>query len=49
MLFSRRSRPDYLKFARIHREITVAQTRIGAHFGCAVWDWQAYMGGPGGS
>ncbi len=40
---------DYLRFARIHRRIAQAQAEIGARFGCVAWDWQDYMGGPGGS
>ena len=44
-----RSRPDFLKFARIHREIATIQAELAAAYRCATWDWQAYMGGPGGN
>jgi hypothetical protein len=40
--------PDLLKFARVHREITEVQAEVGRHYGCASWDWQAFMGGPAG-
>jgi lysophospholipase L1-like esterase len=40
---------DYLKFSKIHAQIAAAQAEVGAHFGCLPWDWQAYMGGEGGS
>ena len=40
---------DYLKYAKIHAQIAAAQAEVGAHFGCLPWDWQAFMGGPGGS
>ena len=38
--------PDLMKFARIHRDITVAQAEVGKRYNCASWDWQAFMGGP---
>lgn len=41
--------PDLLRYARIHQEITSAQAEVGRRHGCASWDWQAHMGGPGGS
>jgi lysophospholipase L1-like esterase len=42
-------RPDFLKFARIHARIADIEAQVGAKFGCVPWDWQAYMGGAGGS
>jgi hypothetical protein len=38
--------PDLMKFARIHRDITIAQAEVGKRYNCASWDWQAFMGGP---
>jgi hypothetical protein len=46
---SRSSESDLLHFAKIHRDIGAVQAKIGAAFGCAFWDWQDLMGGPGGS
>ncbi len=40
---------DYLKYARIHAQIAAAQADVGEKFGCLAWDWQAFMGGPGGN
>lgn len=40
---------DFLHFSRIHEQIVAVQTQIGAQFGCAEWNWQDLMGGPGGS
>lgn len=40
---------DFLKFARIHARIADIQAAVGATFGCVPWDWQAFMGGPGGA
>ena len=40
-------RPDLLRYARIHQQIAQIQGRVGAQYGCEVWDWQRYMGGPG--
>lgn len=40
---------DALFFGRVHRQIAAAQADVGARFGCAAWDWQDLMGGPGGS
>jgi lysophospholipase L1-like esterase len=40
---------DFLKYAHIHQQIAAAQAQAGAQFGCVAWDWQAYMGGPGGN
>jgi hypothetical protein len=36
-----------LQYARIHQTVTDTQARLGAEVGCAVWRWQAYMGGQG--
>lgn len=38
-----------LHYARIHRSISEVQQRVGAEFGCRFWDWQSFMGGPGGA
>jgi len=43
----RTGRVDLLKYARIHREIARIQAQTGERFGCALWDWQRDMGGPG--
>jgi lysophospholipase L1-like esterase len=40
---------DFLKYARVHQAITAAQRDLAPAFGCAFWDWQAFMGGPGGA
>ncbi len=40
---------DLLTFSRIHQQITATQAEVGARFGCALWNWQDLMGGPGGS
>ena len=42
-----RGRVDFLQYSRIHQEITRIQRDIGGQFGCALWDWQAVMGGSG--
>lgn len=42
-------RVDLLRYSRNARQITEAQARIGARFGCVEWNWQALMGGEGGS
>ena len=38
---------DFLKYSRIHQEITRIQGGVGAKYGCALWDWQRSMGGTG--
>ena len=43
----RRGSVDFLKYSRIHQQITRIQSDVGARFGCAVWDWQRLMGGTG--
>ncbi|MEJ1968343.1 MAG: hypothetical protein WDN03_06860 [Rhizomicrobium sp.] len=40
---------DLLRYARIHQQIAAAQAEVGATFGCVGWNWQEYMGGPGGN
>ena len=40
---------DLLKYARIHKQIASIQAELAPNFGCAVWNWQDYMGGPGGA
>ena len=46
----RRKTPvDLLKFAHVHEQISRIQAEVGPRFGCAAWDWQAFMGGPGGA
>ncbi|MBS0472496.1 MAG: hypothetical protein JSR60_15595 [Proteobacteria bacterium] len=50
VLLSRGARKaDFLKFARIHARIADIQAETGSKFGCVPWDWQAFMGGPGGA
>ena len=41
--------PDLLRFAKIHQEIGNIQRSVGQRYQCAFWNWQAAMGGPGGS
>ena len=41
--------PDILAYARIMDGIELVQAQVGARFGCAHWNWQALMGGAGGS
>lgn len=43
----RTSGTDLLRYSRIHQQIARIQSDVGSKFGCAVWDWQRYMGGPG--
>jgi lysophospholipase L1-like esterase len=43
----RNERIDLMYYARVHQQITRIQGEVGASFGCAVWDWQRFMGGPG--
>lgn len=43
----RSGRVDLLQYSRIHQQITRIQAEVGARFGCAMWDWQRYMGGAG--
>jgi len=43
------SKPDLLKYARNHQQIATTQREVGQRFGCAAWNWQDLMGGPGGS
>lgn len=43
----RNGKIDLLKYSRIHQQITRIQADVGDDFGCVVWDWQRYMGGPG--
>ncbi len=38
-----------LAYANIHQQIESMQRQIGKRFACAAWDWQDFMGGPGGS
>lgn len=38
-----------MHYSRIHRSIAEVQKRVGAEFGCRFWDWQSFMGGPGGA
>lgn len=38
---------NLLLYARIHYEISQLQSEIGKEFGCAFWNWQRAMGGPG--
>ena len=40
-------RIDLMYYARVHQQITRIQGEVGPTFGCALWDWQRYMGGPG--
>jgi lysophospholipase L1-like esterase len=40
---------DFLVYARTHQKIEAIQRNIGARFSCTAWNWQALMGGPGGS
>lgn len=40
-------RIDLMYYSRVHQQITRIQGEVGAGFGCAVWDWQRFMGGPG--
>jgi lysophospholipase L1-like esterase len=49
VLAERGSGGDWLRFSRVHRNIAAAQRQIGQSFGCAAWNWQDLMGGPGGS
>ena len=41
--------PDLLKYARIHQQIAEVQARVGAQYNCVAWNWQDFMGGPGGN
>jgi len=34
-------------FSDVHRQIASVQKQAGQEHGCAFWDWQAAMGGPG--
>jgi len=43
----RNERIDLMYYARVHQQITRIQGEVGATFGCALWDWQRFMGGPG--
>ena len=36
-----------LRLALVHSEIGEIQQRVGREVGCAFWNWQAAMGGPG--
>lgn len=51
VLVSRRRKApvDLLKFAHVHEQIAKIQAEVGPRFNCAAWDWQAFMGGPGGA
>ncbi|MEI9885099.1 MAG: hypothetical protein WDN08_01150 [Rhizomicrobium sp.] len=40
---------DYLKYAKIHAKIADVQGDVAAKFGCVSWNWQDFMGGPGGN
>ena len=42
-------RADLLRFAHTHQLIEATQREVGRRFGCAVWNWQDLMGGPGGN
>lgn len=41
--------PPLLAYGRIHQRIERIQRDVGSRFGCAAWNWQDLMGGPGGS
>jgi hypothetical protein len=41
--------PDFLKYSKIHQEITLIQKDVGKDFSCSSWSWQQAMGGPGGA
>ena len=43
----RRPAVDWLRYSRIHHEISRVQAEIGPRYRCAAWDWQSFMGGPG--
>jgi len=38
-----------LRYAKVHAAIAAAQAEIAPEFGCGFWDWQGFMGGPGGA
>ena len=40
-------RLDLMYYPRVHQQITRIQSDVGENFGCTVWDWQKFMGGPG--
>ena len=40
-------RLDLMYYPRVHQQIARIQGEVGANFGCALWDWQRFMGGPG--
>jgi lysophospholipase L1-like esterase len=40
---------NLLQFSHIHQQIEATQREVGKRFGCAAWNWQDLMGGPGGS
>jgi lysophospholipase L1-like esterase len=41
--------PDFLKYSKIHQEITQIQKDVGNDFSCSSWSWQQAMGGLGGA
>jgi lysophospholipase L1-like esterase len=43
----REGRLDLMYYPRVHQQITRIQADVGGQFGCAMWDWQKFMGGPG--
>jgi hypothetical protein len=49
VLEGRGRRGELLQFGRVHQQIAAIQHDIGQRFGCAAWNWQDLMGGPGGS
>ncbi|MBV9903999.1 MAG: hypothetical protein JO346_05390 [Alphaproteobacteria bacterium] len=40
---------DYLQYAHIHQMIARVQAQLAPQYNCVTWNWQEYMGGPGGS
>ena len=40
---------DFLMYSQIHQKIEAIQRHVGERFNCAAWNWQALMGGEGGS
>ena len=43
------SRAELLRFAHVHARIAEIQNSLAQTYGCAFWDWQLAMGGPGGA
>ena len=48
VLIRRGEQPDLLRYSRTMQDIEAIQVQTGAGFGCAHWNWQSLMGGPGG-